>query len=88
MSEPRVVLYATSVPTLQKVRADIATIKRILEGKKVAYEEVGADLRPSALAAARCSARGGAAVCACCRAAAGAAAIADCSPAAAPARWT
>jgi hypothetical protein len=35
-----VVLYSTSVPTLPKVRADIATIKRILEAKKVDYEEV------------------------------------------------
>jgi hypothetical protein len=41
MSElPAVVLYSTSVPTLPKVRADIATIKRILEAKKVSYEEV------------------------------------------------
>lgn len=36
-----VVLYSTSVPTLPKVRADIATIKRILEAKRVEYEEVG-----------------------------------------------
>jgi hypothetical protein len=35
-----VVLYSTSVPTLPKVRADIATIKRILEAKKVDFEEV------------------------------------------------
>jgi hypothetical protein len=35
-----VVLYSTSVPTLPKVRADIATIKRILEAKKVSYVEV------------------------------------------------
>jgi hypothetical protein len=37
---PTVVLYSTSVPTLPKVRADIATIKRILEAKKVDFEEV------------------------------------------------
>lgn len=36
----QVVLFTTSVPTLPKVRADIATIKRILEAKKVSYEEV------------------------------------------------
>jgi hypothetical protein len=40
MSEPSVVLYSTSVPTLPKVRSDIATIKRILDAKRVQYEEV------------------------------------------------
>lgn len=40
MSKHSVVLYSTSVPTLPKVRNDIATIKRILEGKRVQYEEV------------------------------------------------
>lgn len=39
-SSANVVLYSTSVPTLPKVRADIATIKRILEAKKVEYQEV------------------------------------------------
>lgn len=42
MSQPRVVLYSTSVPTLPKVRVGIATIKRILDAKKVEYEEVRA----------------------------------------------
>jgi hypothetical protein len=36
----RLVLYSTSVPTLPKVRADIATIRRILDAKRVTYEEV------------------------------------------------
>lgn len=44
MSEHKVVLYSTSVPTLPKVRAGIATIKRILDAKKVEYEEVSAGL--------------------------------------------
>jgi len=37
---PRIVFYSTSVPALQKVRADIATITRVFEAKKVVYEEV------------------------------------------------
>jgi hypothetical protein len=40
MSEHSVVLYSTSVPALPKVRSDIATIKRILDAKRVQYEEV------------------------------------------------
>lgn len=41
-----VVLYSTSVPTLPKVRADIATIKRILEAKRVEYEEIDLSTQP------------------------------------------
>lgn len=45
MSEHKVVLYSTSVPTLLKVRGGIATIKRILDAKKVQYEEVGVEFQ-------------------------------------------
>ncbi len=37
---PVVVLYSTTTPALAKVKADIARIKRILDNKRVAYEEV------------------------------------------------
>jgi hypothetical protein len=45
MCEPQpasvqVTLYSTSVPALPKVRGDIATLKRILDAKRVVYEEV------------------------------------------------
>lgn len=47
MSQPAtVVLYSTSVPAFPKVRADIATIKRILDAKRVAYEEVDLSMYP------------------------------------------
>jgi len=41
-SAPVVVLYSTTTPALAKVKADIARIKRILDNKRVAYEEVRA----------------------------------------------
>jgi hypothetical protein len=37
---PRLVLYSTSVPTKPKTRNDIASIKRLLDAKRVPYEEV------------------------------------------------
>lgn len=39
-SPPPVVLYSTTTPALAKVKADIARIKRILDNKRVSYEEV------------------------------------------------
>lgn len=39
---PLVMFFSTSVPTTAKVKADIARIRRILDGKQVAYVEVRA----------------------------------------------
>lgn len=38
---PNVVLYSTTTPATSKVKADIARVKRILDNKRVSYEEVG-----------------------------------------------
>jgi hypothetical protein len=38
---PEVVLYSTTTPALAKVKADIARLRRILDNKRVQYEEVG-----------------------------------------------
>jgi glutaredoxin len=35
-----VVLYSTTTPAFAKTKADIARLKRILDNKRVAYEEV------------------------------------------------
>eukprot|EP00775_Hariotina_reticulata_P004654 gene4654-4907_t len=45
-SPARVIFFSTSVPALQKVRADIATITRVFEAKKVVYEEVDLTSQP------------------------------------------
>ena len=37
---PSVVLFSTSVAVQAKTQADIARIKRILDAKRVSYEEV------------------------------------------------
>ncbi|KAI8472429.1 MAG: hypothetical protein J3K34DRAFT_467398 [Monoraphidium minutum] len=37
---PVVVLYSTTTPALAKVKADIARMKRILDNKRIHYEEV------------------------------------------------
>lgn len=52
---PQVVLYSTTTPALAKVKADIARIKRILDNKRVAYEEVRAHAAHACGASMRCA---------------------------------
>jgi hypothetical protein len=50
--QPNVVLYSTTTPALAKVKADIARMKRILDNKRIAYEEVRALCAAAGAAAA------------------------------------